>query len=135
MAPPVPIAINVRKATFRNHGGLTPKPIPSSVKNATVMDTPTSVITMQKSTKRDFPWTSTEIWKAVAFAKNAKKIPKASIVTLAFLAFLGLLMYFPMLLILANVRFIQFIRTKRILRMSFHNACNLGRADELTGQI
>ena len=117
MAPPVPIATNVLKATFRNHGGLTPKPIPSSVKNATVMDTPTSVITMQKSTKRDFPWTSTEIWKAVAFVKNVKKTPKASIVTLAFLAFLGLLMYFPMLLILANVRFIQLIRTKRILRM------------------
>ena len=134
MVPLVPIAINVLKVLFRNLGGHTPKPIPSSVKNATVMDTPTSVITMQKSPKRVFPWTSTEIWKVAAFAKNAKKIPKASIVTLAFLAFLGPLMSYPMLLILANVSFEKsYFILLALLKVTFFVACDCGDDPRYSG--
>ena len=91
------------KASFRNLGGRTPKPILSSVKNVIAMDIQTNVITMKRWLPRVYRWTSMEITKAEASVKNANITLKATIARLVNLAFSDQSMFCPTPLNLAYV--------------------------------
>ena len=101
--PQAPTASNVLKASFRNLGGRTPKPILSSVKNVIAMDIQTNVITMKRWLPRVYRWTSMEITKAEASVKNANITLKATIARLVNLAFSDQSMFCPTPLNLAYV--------------------------------